>query len=196
MVIKKESIIGTAIPIVGNDIDTDRIVPARFLKEITFEKMGQYLFYDSRYDSSAVQKSHILNDSRYQHASMMVVNKNFGCGSSREHAPQAIMRAGFQAIIGESYSEIFSGNCAAIGIVAVTAKETDIQKLQEVLQKIPHTMVSLNLHKKIATYENTEIVIDLPESRRLSFLQGTWDALGLLQKNETLIHRLHKNLPY
>ena len=110
---------GMAVPIKGNEIDTDRIVPARFLKEVTFEKMGEYLFYDVRFPNDKKDHLHPLNQEQYKDATVMLVENNFGCGSSREHAPQAIKRAGFEIILGESFAEIFAGNCKALGIPTV-----------------------------------------------------------------------------
>lgn len=196
MGISKERLSGFAVPIVGDDIDTDRIVPARFLKEITFENMGKYLFHDVRYDENGAKKQHILNEVRYSKASIMIVNKNFGCGSSREHAPQAILRAGFSVILGESYSEIFLGNCMAIGIVAVTMAEKDIADLQRQIESDPSVIVSVNLLEKRVELNQSAYEIRISEPRRQAFLSGTWDTLTVLKKNQTLIKEMDKQLPY
>jgi len=196
MGISKERLSGFAVPIVGDDIDTDRIVPARFLKEITFENMGKYLFHDVRYDENGAKKQHILNEVRYSKASIMIVNKNFGCGSSREHAPQAILRAGFSVILGESYSEIFLGNCMAIGIVAVTMAEKDIADLQRQIESDPSVTVSVNLLEKRVELNQSAYEIRISEPRRQAFLNGTWDTLTVLKKNQHLIEAMDKQLPY
>ena len=117
---KVVKVTGTVIPMRGNDIDTDRIIPARYLKEITFARMGEYPFYDERFDSAGKPKAHPFNDPKYRGASILFVNKNFGCGSSREHAPQALFRFGIHAIVGESFAAIFAGNCVVMGIPTVT----------------------------------------------------------------------------
>lgn len=190
------SLSGKGCPIVGNDLDTDRIIPARFLKEITFENMGHYLFYDVRFDEQKNPKPYTLNEMRYKDASIMVVNDNFGCGSSREHAPQAIMRYGFKAIIGESFAEIFAGNCSQIGVPVVTASAEDIATLQAALDKDASLEVSIDLESKTAKYGDTTIQIDIPESRRKAFLKGTWNVLQLLKQNTDQINALDSNLPY
>lgn len=196
MGVSKERLSGFAVPIVGDDIDTDRIVPARFLKEITFENMGNYLFYDVRYGENGEKKQHVLNESRYNKANVMIVNKNFGCGSSREHAPQAILRAGFSVILGESYSEIFLGNCMEIGIVAVIMRGQDIEELQRKIEGNPSLNLSVNLLKKVVEVEKSAYEIMISEPRRQAFLNGTWDTLTLLKKNQTLIKEMDKQLPY
>lgn len=187
---------GKGCPIVGNDIDTDRIIPARFLKEITFENMGHYLFYDVRFDQNETPKTHTLNEMRYKDASIMVVNDNFGCGSSREHAPQAIMRYGFKAIIGESFAEIFAGNCSQIGVPVVTADAGDIATLQSALETDPTLDITLDLTTKTAQFGNTTFPIEIPESRREAFIQGTWNVLELLKQNTNAIQTLESQLPY
>jgi 3-isopropylmalate/(R)-2-methylmalate dehydratase small subunit len=187
---------GKGCPILGNDIDTDRIIPARFLKEITFENMGHYLFYDVRFDQNENPKEHTLNEIQYKDASIMVVNDNFGCGSSREHAPQAIMRYGFKAIIGESFAEIFAGNCSQIGVPVVTASASDIATLQAALKTDPSLTISIDLNTKTAQYGDTTITIDIPESRREAFIKGTWNVLELLKQNQAEIAALDARLPY
>lgn len=190
------SITGTAVPIVGNDIDTDRIIPARFLKEITFEKMGEYLFYDVRFDQQKNPKEHPLNEIRFLGASIAFVNKNFGCGSSREHAPQAIKRFGIQAVVGESFAEIFAGNCQQIGVPAVKVSEKDIQFLQDYVQKNPTTQFELDIAKKELRFSGQSVSIEMPESRQKAFLTGSWNVLNLLKMNSGLVHDKHNTLPY
>lgn len=190
----RSKITGTACPIKGNEIDTDRIIPARFLKEITFEKMGDYLFMDALED-----KNFALNNPAYKGASIMIVNNNFGCGSSREHAPQAIMRYGFNALIGESFAEIFAGNCKALGIPAVTAPKETIEAIQKTIEETPNTKITINLDTKEITLRGTVSVthkIDLPEERRSAFLNGTWDELALLKANAQKTQETANNLPY
>ena len=122
---------GTAIPLPGNDIDTDRIIPARYLRSVTFEGLGSEVFKDERFNDDGSAKAHPFNDDKYSGATLLIVGRNFGCGSSREHAPQAIMRFGIKAIIGESFAEIFAGNCTSLGIPVCTADEQTIDELQK-----------------------------------------------------------------
>ena len=136
---------GKALPIVGNDIDTDRIIPARYMKSVTFSGLGAFAFYDERFDHDKEPRIHPMNAEKHHGASILVVNKNFGCGSSREHAPQALRDYGIRAIIGESFAEIFAGNCTALGIPAVTATEADISALQKQISAGPETEVEIDL---------------------------------------------------
>ncbi len=195
MTIRTE-ITGNAVAIAGNDIDTDRIIPARFLKEITFEKMGDYLFHDARFDENGDEKPHPLNDTRFSGASILIVGKNFGCGSSREHAPQAIMRFGIKAIIGESFAEIFAGNCKSIGIPTITASHDDVKTLMAVIENNPKTQFTLDLQADQLWYDDTTVVIAQPQDRKTAFLKGTWNALALLKGNEPQIKELASKLPY
>ncbi len=187
---------GTGVPIVGNDIDTDRIIPARYLKEITFEKMGNYLFHDVRFDTAGNETAHPLNDKKFKGASIAFVNKNFGCGSSREHAPQAIMRYGIKAIVGESFAEIFAGNCQRIGVPVVTVSAESIVALQEELEKNPSLKLELNLEKKALTIGDKAVPVDLPDSRQKSFLNGSWNVLNLLKLNADKIAEKDRDLSY
>jgi 3-isopropylmalate/(R)-2-methylmalate dehydratase small subunit len=187
---------GNAVPIPGNDIDTDQIMPARYLKEITFDRMGEFLFYDLRFTQEGQPKNYILDEAAYQNAAFLFVGKNFGCGSSREHAPQAIKRYGIKAIVGESFAEIFAGNCKSLGIPLVTAPYDIIKKIARQALNEPATVFTLDLTKKILSTEDEVFDIDLPETRRHSFLAGTWDAIKLLKDNNAKIEQLAKQLPY
>ncbi len=192
----RHTITGTAVPIPGNDIDTDRIIPARFLKEITFEKMGDYLFADARFQPDGTPKDHPLNNPAYASATIMVVGENFGCGSSREHAPQSIMRYGISAIIGESFAEIFAGNCRALGVPVVTASPSDIAWLTQNAAQAPTQSWVINLESKTVTVGGVVIPIELPDSRRQAFLMGTWDATALLRQHADLTQKTAERLPY
>lgn len=193
---KRTEIAGTAVPIRGNDIDTDRIIPARFLKEITFDRMGDYLFYDVRFDQNHQPKNHPLNDPRYKQASIMIVGRNFGCGSSREHAPQSIMRYGIQAIVGESFAEIFAGNCKSLGVPAVIASADDIEMLFKTVETAPDTRFMLNLETMNLWFNDTFIPVTLSDAARTAFLNGTWNELGILKANADKIRATAQNLPY
>ena len=193
---KIESVIGSGVPLLGDDIDTDRIIPARFLKEISFENMGKYVFKDERFDANGVKKNHPFNDPRYEKGTILIVGKNFGCGSSREHAPQAIFRYGIKAIIGESFAEIFSGNCKAIGLPAVRASQKDIETLVAFIKKRPNTSITINLASNRVRYFEESFLVDIPAAQRESFLTGTWNVLGLLKDNITQINKVAESLPY
>jgi 3-isopropylmalate/(R)-2-methylmalate dehydratase small subunit len=187
---------GTGIPVRGDDIDTDRIIPARYLKEITFSRMGEYPFYDERFTSEGEEKGHPFNDSRFEEASLLVVNANFGCGSSREHAPQALMRWGIKAVIAESLAEIFAGNCTMIGVPAVTLPTQDIRKIQDLLESRPETPMHLNLQAKTLTLGKDQFKVQIPESRRQALIEGTWNSTALLLSNLPLARKTAGALPY
>lgn len=185
-----------AVPIQGDDLDTDQILPAKFMKEITFDNMGKYLFYDYRYDERGNGKNFIIDQPEFQKAEIMLVGKNFGCGSSREHAPQAIKRAGFKAIIGESFAEIFTGNCKALGIPLVTTSKDNLTSLINKVSTNPSTEIEINLETKLVKAGELSYPIELKESFRQAFLQGIWDASLLLKDNLQKILNKDKELPY
>jgi 3-isopropylmalate/(R)-2-methylmalate dehydratase small subunit len=192
------SVSGTAVPILGNDVDTDRIVPARFLKEVTFDNMGEYLFYDVRYSNGQKNLDHPLNQIQFSNASIMLVENNFGCGSSREHAPQAIKRAGFNLIIGESFAEIFSGNCKALGIVTVALVRSDLDALFSHVQSHPDAALDFDLITSQLSISGIQqpFLASMKDAHRTSFLDGTWDELALLKLNNKKIDELAIQLPY
>ncbi len=171
---------GKAIPLKGNDIDTDRIIPARFMRTITFDDLGKYAFYDQRFDEKHKEKPHIMNNPQFKGASIMIVNRNFGCGSSREHAPQSLMRWGIKALIGESFAEIFSGNCQMLGVPCVTMSRENVKLLQDFVERDPEAMLNINLVQKNVNFGDTSLPIELAESSRKSLSGGSWNTLGLL----------------
>ncbi len=188
---------GKAIPIEGNDIDTDRIIPARYLKEITFTNMGQYPFYDERFDAEGKPKGHPFDLPQFQGANILIVNQNFGCGSSREHAPQALMRWGIRAIIGESFAEIFAGNCTMLGIPTATVNHGEMMKLQTLVKEKPQMKFMLDLEKKTLLAEEKEYLqFDIHESKRNALVNGTWDSTGLLLANADKTAGVAQKLPY
>ena len=187
---------GTAVPIRGNDIDTDRIIPARYLKEPTFARMGEYPFFDERFDSSGKKKDHPLNDPEYRGAAILFVNKNFGCGSSREHAPQALYRFGIKAIVGESFAAIFAGNCTMMGLPAVTVGAREIDQLMKSVEENPRTQYTIDLEKKTIAYSGHTLSIELPETYRTALTRGYWDSTALLRANLGQIKKLAAQLPY
>ncbi|MGB3788135.1 MAG: 3-isopropylmalate dehydratase small subunit [Phormidesmis sp.] len=187
-----KTVTGQALPLVGNDIDTDRIIPARFLRAITFDGLGEQVFADDRQQRS----DHPFNQAQYQDAKVLVVNRNFGCGSSREHAPQAIARWGIKALIGESFAEIFFGNCVAMGIPCVTATASDVSALQAAISADPSVEIVLDLDKMSATAEKLSIPVELGAGPRQMFLKGTWDACGQLVAQAAAVAQTAKSLPY
>jgi 3-isopropylmalate/(R)-2-methylmalate dehydratase small subunit len=195
--IKIVRIEGTAVPVAGNDIDTDRIIPARYLKEITFSNMGKYPFYDERFDEKGASKGHPFDDPRYRGARILFANQNFGCGSSREHAPQSLMRWGIQAIVGESFAEIFAGNCTMLGIPTVTVPHREAEMLQTLAKEKPQTVFVVDLEMKTLLADSREIAqLAIQESKRNALVNGTWDSTSLLSANASMTSEVARNLPY
>lgn len=188
-----EHIAGTGIPIVGNDIDTDRIIPARFLKCVTFDGLGEQVFADDR---AALNGDHPFDQPQYRGAAVLVVNRNFGCGSSREHAPQAIARWGIRAVLGESFAEIFFGNCVAIGIPCLTATSEVVNRAQAFLEANPTAAIALDLAAQSVTFGGESFPVTMSEGVRQAFLTGTWDACGQLVANAGSIRATAAKLPY
>ncbi|NEQ27646.1 MAG: 3-isopropylmalate dehydratase small subunit [Microcoleus sp. SIO2G3] len=196
-----QSVLGRGVPLVGNDIDTDRIIPARFLRCVTFDGLGAQVFADDR---TQAQGQHPFDQPQYQGAEILVVNRNFGCGSSREHAPQAIAKWGIKALIGESFAEIFFGNCVAMGIPCVTANPTDVQALQAWLTENSQVAIALDLETMQVRFGDREalperyqtIPVSMNEGAKNMFLSGTWDACGQLVAQADRIRSTASNLPY
>lgn len=188
-----QPITGPGIPLRGNDIDTDRIIPARFLKCVTFDGLGEQVFADDR---AALDGDHPFDQPQYVGASLLVVNRNFGCGSSREHAPQAIARWGIRAIVGESFAEIFFGNCVAIGVPCVTADSEVVAQVQDYAEANPTAPLTLDLAAQTLTVGGKSLAVSLPEGVRQAFLAGTWDACGQLVANGEAIRATAARLPY
>lgn len=193
---KIREISGRAVAVRGNDIDTDRIIPARYMKELTFDSLGQYSFQDQRFDASGGRTAHPFNDPRYQGAKILLVNANFGCGSSREHAPQALMRWGIRAVVGESFAEIFAGNCSAIGIPALTVSAEEIEQLMKRVEAEPATEFHLDLGSRSLEAGDLRLSFSLPESLARVFLDGTWDTTTTLLEGLKEIQATGARLPY
>jgi 3-isopropylmalate/(R)-2-methylmalate dehydratase small subunit len=191
-----EEVTGTGIPIRGNDIDTDQIIPARFMKVVTFDGLGEFAFFDLRFDDEDNPKDHPMNEERYQDANIMVVNNNFGCGSSREHAPQALMRWGIDALIGESFAEIFAGNCLALGIPTVTADHETINDLQQWVEDNPDGEIDIDVAAETIAYGGQEVGVTVNEGQRKALVDGIWDTTALMKSNQNAIEETAANLPY
>ena len=189
---------GRPIPLRGNDIDTDRIIPARYMKAVTFEGMGQYAFYDARFDAAGHSKGHVLDDPRFEAKGPRValVNKNFGCGSSREHAPQSLQRWGIKAIVGESFADIFFGNCVALGIPCVTTGEEDMLHLMLAVEEDPAHDLTVDVQTMKVTYRDKVYPITLPAGVRSQLLEGTWDATRTLLQVQEQVRQTAARLPY
>ncbi len=188
-----KTITGCGIPLVGDDTDTDRIIPARFLRCITFDGLGEQVFADDR---TQLAGKHPFDLPQYQGANLLVVNANFGCGSSREHAPQAIIRWGIRALIGESFAEIFFGNCIANGIPCVTATAETVKTLQTLLQANPQISVTLDLDTMQVRAGDFVASVSMDEGSRQMLLSGTWDSCGQLTQNIDQIRQKAMQIPY
>ena len=195
-----ERIEGRAVALRGADIDTDRIMPARFLKAISFEGLEQHLFEDDRAADRARGATHPLDAPTAAGARILIVNSNFGCGSSREHAPQALYRQGFRAVVGESFSDIFSGNSLAIGLVCVTTAPDAVAALMAGVDKDPQAVVSVDVRAEIVSISalrsrsSYDAAISAPAKQAL--LSGEWDATGLLLADYFEVDRVEARLPY
>ncbi|WP_256392222.1 3-isopropylmalate dehydratase small subunit [Natronoarchaeum rubrum] len=187
---------GSGVPIRGNDIDTDQIIPARFMKVVTFDGLGEFAFFDVRFDDEDNQKDHPMNEERFQDANVMVVNNNFGCGSSREHAPQALMRWGIDALIGEGFAEIFAGNCLALGIPTVTADSETIQDLQDWVDENPDGEIDIDVAAETVTYGDNEIDVTVDDAQRKALVEGVWDTTALMKSNAGAVRDKARELPY
>jgi len=190
-----KTIAGTAIPLPGNDMDTDRIIPARYLRSVTFEGLGEEVFKDERFSDDGSPKEHPFNDKKYEGAAILIVGRNFGCGSSREHAPQALMRFGIKAIVGESFGEIFAGNCTSLGIPTLTAGESTIAELLKLAQNNPQTSFSIDLEAQTISCDADTISLDINSASKTALLAGTWNTLDELLQNEAAIEEVHRRLP-
>ena len=188
-----KTISGSGLPLKGDDIDTDRIIPARFLKCITFDGLGEQVFADDRTQLSG---QHPFDQLQYQNAKILVVNRNFGCGSSREHAPQAISRWGINALIGESFAEIFFGNCVAMGVPCVTVNSEVANQLQTIVTEQPQTPLALDLEAMTVTAANLTAPAKLMEGPRQMFISGTWDATGQLVAQSASVKAIASQIPY
>ncbi|ADI66136.1 3-isopropylmalate dehydratase small subunit [Trichormus azollae] len=193
MVSEVKQISGNALPLIGNDIDTDRIIPARYLKAVTFDGLGEGVFIDDR---KALNGEHPFDQTEYQGAKVLIVNRNFGCGSSREHAPQALAKWGIKAVIGESFAEIFFGNCVAMGIPCVTAPRETVKQLQDLVTANPQAYITIDVENLQVQIGDFTTPVVMSEGTRTAFLSGTWDACGQLVANAEQVKAIAAQLPY
>jgi len=186
------AVTGRALPLRGDELDTDRIMPARFLKAVTFDGLERHVFEDDR----ASNPNHPFNNARYNGASILVVNANFGCGSSREHAPQGLVRYGIKAIVGESYSEIFLGNSSVLGLPCFTADKASIEALQSVIERAPETIVDARVDTGVITAGSLTIQAQLPAGVRDAFLTDKWNPTSMLLANFEQVRNTASHVPY
>jgi len=188
----RRQIVGRAIPMPGNDIDTDRIIPARYLKSVTFEGLADHVFGDARLQDP----EHPFNQRVYEGASILVVGLNFGCGSSREHAPEALKRWGIRGIVGGSFAEIFFGNCTALGIPCLTAEMADIDSLMRAIARQPSLPLVLDVERGEVRFGGRTIPARVPDGTRSQLVTGTWNATSVLLEAGEAIEQVAQRLPY
>ncbi|MGJ8655908.1 MAG: 3-isopropylmalate dehydratase small subunit [Akkermansiaceae bacterium] len=189
-------ITGRAVPVPGADVDTDRIIPARFLKCVTFDDLAEGMFYDERFEADGSSKQHPIDQAAYQGASILVVGPNFGCGSSREHAPQSIKRFGFKAIVGVSYAEIFFGNSTNLGMPCVSMSEVDNEKLMQMVASNPDAEMNINLEALEVSFADTTFKITMPDGAREALISGKWDVIQELVDHDDQINAVADSLAY
>jgi len=187
---------GRAVPVLGNDIDTDRIIPARFMKTVSFDSLGQHVFHDVRWDQAGKPLGHPFDSPGYRGATILLANRNFGCGSSREHAPQALAAWGIRAVVAESLAEIFAGNCTAIGIPAAQVEPEAAEALMRLAESRPEAEFVLDLEGQRLQAGGRSFPLRMPEARRKVFLTGSWDTVGLLLEGRDQVEALVARLPY
>ena len=190
---KIDRVSGRAAVVRGDDIDTDRIIPARFMRCVTFDGLGEYAFHDDR---AQAKGDHALDDERFLGANILVVGRNFGCGSSREHAPQALMRFGFNAFIGGSFAEIFAGNCTALGLPCVTLEQADLTKLMDAVSADPNQEVEIDLEAREVRCAVGTFAATVRDGTRQQLLEGTWNATAVLLEAGDEIEKTAGRLPY
>ena len=193
---KITEITGRAVFVPGNDIDTDRIIPARFMKCVTFDGLGEFLFYDVRKNADGSDKPHPLNEPRFKGATVLLSGANFGCGSSREHAPQAIQKYGFKAVVAENFAEIFFGNCTTLGIPCATASREDIAKIAAAIDQDPQIVVTVDVAKQEIRFGNQAVKADVRPAARDALVNGRWDAIGELLDGVPAVKATAAKLPY
>lgn len=187
-----QSVTGTGVPLLLDDIDTDRIIPARFLRCVTFDGLGEHAFEDDRQQDP----DHPFNQPQYSNASVLVAGRNFGCGSSREHAPQSLMRWGITAIIAESFAEIFFGNCGSLGIVALRASRDDLTTLAAAIENDPTLELTVDLESLTVTAGETSVSVQMPDGVRDALMTGEWDFLSQLLSAQDQVTAHAATMPY
>jgi 3-isopropylmalate/(R)-2-methylmalate dehydratase small subunit len=193
---KITTVSGQGVYVPGDDIDTDRIIPARFMKCVTFDGLGEYLFYDVRHDGNDKLTEHALNDPNFSSASIMLSGINFGCGSSREHAPQSLYRAGFRAIIAGNFAEIFFGNSINLGMPCVSVDEDGRNKLATMIESDPKLELKIDIVDSEIIAGDTHLAFDIRDGARESLINGKWDPIDELLSNGSSIEKVANSLSY
>jgi 3-isopropylmalate/(R)-2-methylmalate dehydratase small subunit len=193
---KITQVAGRGVYVPGDDLDTDRIIPARFMKCITFDGLGEFAFYDARAFAKEAGEIHPLDDSRFQGASILLSGSNFGCGSSREHAPQALYRFGIRAIIAESFAEIFFGNSITLGMPCVVASGDDIRAIAQLIEADPAAILTLDLTEKKLSIADTDFPVTIPAHAHEALVSGKWDAIADLLEGLDAVRARAAALPY
>jgi 3-isopropylmalate/(R)-2-methylmalate dehydratase small subunit len=189
-----KKVTGRAVPVEGDDIDTDRIIPARYMRCVTFDGLGEFLFRDIRQTPEGKSTNHPIDQAQFKGATILVSGMNFGCGSSREHAPQAIVRAGFKAVIAGNFAEIFFGNSTTLGLPCVTAKKEDLEALTQLIKKEPSTEVQIDLVKLQVTAGKLSFSVTMKASAQQGLLSGRYDAVADLLANLPKVKELAARL--
>ena len=187
---------GTCVSVPGDDVDTDRIIPARYLKCVTFEGLGEFLFYDVRFEQNGEPTSFSLNDPRFEGATILIGGRNFGCGSSREHAPQAIYRYGFRAVVAESFGEIFFGNATTLGLPCVSASRHHLGRIRQILESEPKCKMTVDLSSEMVRFGGDDFPASIRPSARDALINGRWDPIGELLEAGALVKERMAQLPY
>ena len=193
---KITKVVGKGVYVPGDEIDTDRIIPARFMKCDTFDGLGEYLFYDVRKNEDGSDKEHPLNDERFKQASILFSGVNFGCGSSREHAPQALYRYGFRGLVAESYAEIFFGNCTTLGIPCFIAAREDIKAIIASIEADPDIEITLDVENERIGFGDQSVTAVVRDTAKKALVAGKWDMIGELREAQGEIASLAADLPY
>lgn len=194
---KITQVAGTAVYVVGDDVDTDRIIPARFMKCITFDGLGEFAFIDERKDPATGElKSHTLNDPRFSGATILLSGSNFGCGSSREHAPQALYRYGFRAVIAESFAEIFFGNSTTLGMPCMVMEKADILSLASMIEADPKIVLTMDVAADRVSAGDMDFQAKLPQHAKEALLHGRWDAIADLLEGIPEVQERAAQIPY
>ena len=190
-----KKVTGRAVPVEGDDIDTDRIIPARYMRCVTFDGLGEFLFRDIRQTPEGKSTNHPIDQAQFKGATILVSGMNFGCGSSREHAPQAIVRAGFKAVIAGNFAEIFFGNSTTLGLPCVTAKKEDLEALTQLIKKEPSTEVQIDLEKLNVTAGKLSFSVGMKANAQQCLISGRYDAIADLLANLPKVKELAAHLP-